>query len=424
MAGENILVVDDSVAVQEICRQTLEGHGYRVTVASNGAAAVSYPDLPNVDLLIIDTELRGVSGLETTKAVKTDPELHSKPVLLLVREEDAAERESQNLYGANGWLVKPFEPGILALKVQVLLEEAGILQKGREYLRGAADSLMQRLADTHIQEAVDQKTQIIVERALQAVVTQVDQRAKREVDAKVTQLTADKEQELVKMTVHEVARSMVEKLAERKVTEAMENILRLETEKAVVGVAESMLPGLVRDRLRENIEQLLPKEIQRRVQKEAENMVPEASQKVISIIDSAAQKIIPKAAKEIVTEMTDRALEMAIEKQLPRHVQILVSAEIDGQIRQKMGPIIREAVDRIHRRVTILTAIMLIILGAGVSVSVWQVYFHDTRFFPGRAAATAPAAEAVAPAAPAEAPASPVKSFLDRFKTKPAGPPQ
>lgn len=415
MAGENILVVDDSVAVQEICRTALESQGYRVTVASNGAAAVSYPDLPGVDLLIIDTHLRGVSGLETTKAVKTDAELHSKPVLLLVPEAEIAERESQNLYGANGWLKKPFEPGVLANKVQVLLEEAQILQKGREYLRNAADSLMQRLAETHIQEAVDQKTQIIVERALQAVVTQVDQRARREVDAKVTALSAEKEQELVKMTVHEVARSMVEKLAERKVTEAMENILRAETEKAVRNVAESMLPGLVRDRIRENIEQLLPKEVQRRVQKEAENLVPEASQQVIAIIDSTAQKIVPKAVKEIVNEVAERTLETTIEKQLPRHVQVMVSAELDGQIRQKMGPVIRESVDRINRRIILLTAIMLIILSAGIGFLVWQTLRTPDASSPRRAAA---GTEEGAGQGAAD-PAAPIKNFFERLKQVP-----
>ena len=40
MAGEKILVVDDSVAIQEIVKNTLEEHNYRVTLASNGVAAL------------------------------------------------------------------------------------------------------------------------------------------------------------------------------------------------------------------------------------------------------------------------------------------------------------------------------------------------------------------------------------------------
>src|SRR6187549_1983467 len=94
VAGENILVVDDSIAVQELCRNVLEGGGYRVSVASNGVAALSYPDLPDVDLLIIDTHLRDISGFETTRQIKTDKELFRKPILLLVPEEEKSDRDS------------------------------------------------------------------------------------------------------------------------------------------------------------------------------------------------------------------------------------------------------------------------------------------------------------------------------------------
>lgn len=383
MAGENILVVDDSVAVQEMCRNILEGGGYRVSVASNGVAALSYPDLPDVDLLIIDTQLRDVSGMETTKQIKSDQQLFRKPILLLVPEERSSDRESQDLMGANSFLKKPFEPNHLLSKVQVLLEEREILERGREYLKNAADDLMKRMAEAHIQQAVDQKTQIMIERALQMVVTQVDLRARREVDTKVTQLTSEKEQELVKITVHEVARSMVEKLAEKRVQEAMELILTTETEKAVKRVADSLLPGLARERIKDAVEQILPKEVTRRVQKEAEDLVPEASQKVILVIESAAQKLVPKIAREIVVEQTDRQLASAIDNQLPRHVQALVSQELDALVRVKIAPLIREAGASIRNRIAVFFTVLLIMLGVAASALIADYLFGP--FIPRRA---------------------------------------
>lgn len=366
MAGEHILVVDDSVAVQELCRTALESRGYRVTLASNGIAAMSYPELGEVDVLVIDTHLRDVTGLDTTKAFKKDEELFRKPILLLVPDGETETSESQETMGASAYLRKPFDPAHLAAKIQLLLEERDILERGREYLKSAADSLMKRLAEENIQQAVEQKTQIIIERALQMVVTHVDARARREVDAKVTQLTSEKEQELVKLTVHEVARSMVEKLAERKVSEAMDAILRDETEKAVRRMAESILPGLTRDRIREYIDQTLPKEVQRRVQKEAENLVPEASQKVVSVIEAAAQKLVPKIGRDIVTELAQRQLSDAIDQQLPRHVQHMVGQELEAQIRLKIAPLVKEAADKINARTKALTIGMLGILIAGM----------------------------------------------------------
>lgn len=367
MAGERILVVDDSATVQDYCRAVLEAEGYKVAVASNGVAALTYPDVPDIDLLIVDTHLREMSGLDTAKAVKSDQELYRKPVLLLVSEEEGTDRQSQTLMGANAYLKKPFEPESLLQKVRLLFEEREVMEKGRQYLEEAAGTMMKRLAETTIQQAIEQKTQIIVERSLQSIVTQVDQKARKEVDARVTQLTAEKEQELVKMTVHEVARSMIEKLAERKVSEAMDVVLREETEKGVRRVADGVLPGIIRERVRESIDQVLPKEVQRRVQKEAEDLVPEASQKVVTVIESAAQKLIPKMAREVTSEVVERQLMEAIDTQLPKHVQQMVAQELEAQVRLKIAPLVREAAESIKRKTRFLQFMTIGALLVGIS---------------------------------------------------------
>ena len=378
MAGEKILVVDESAAVQELCRATLSNKGWRVTTASNAVAALAYPKMPEVDLLIIASDLHEMNGAQATRAVRQDPELSEKPVLLLVPEDDVV-RESQNLNGANGYLLKPFESALLVSKVRALLEEKQVLAAAREHLRTAAEAWMKRLAETHVQEAVEQRTQIIIERALQNIVSQVDQKTRREVDNRVTALTAEKEQELVKLTVHEVARSMVEKLAERKVTEAMESILRDETEKAVRRVAESLLPAMTRERVRESVEQILPKEVQRRVQKEAENLVPEASEKVVMVIENAAQKLVPKIARELISEQVEKQTHEVILNSLPKHVQAMVGTELDAQMRTKVAPLVRESADAINRRLRRTMALMVLLLAVGLTGAfLWVAFGPDS----------------------------------------------
>lgn len=398
MAGENILVVDDNVAVQELIRAVLEPNGYRVTVASNGVAALTFPDLESVDLLIVDAKLRDITGLDTTRLLKSDNELHHKPVLLLIPEEDLRGDENPTLMGANGWIKKPFEPDLLLKKVHLMIEEKAILEKSRQYLREAAEATIKRLAEAHIQAAVEQRTQIIIERVLQLVVSQVDQRARREVDERVTQLTAEKQEELVKMTVHEVARSMVEKLAERKVAEAVDMVLRDETERAVRRTADSILPGLVRERVREALEQTLPREIQRRVQKEVENLVPEASQRVVGVIDAAAQKVVPKLAKELTGEIVEKEVSAAIDKHLPNYVEAIVGREIETQMRMKIAGYVRDAVETIRKRTRGLIYTTLIVFVVGVLVIVLLQLFapggvYDRRRQAARPASTAPTAQ-------------------------------
>lgn len=423
MAGENILVVDDSVAVQELCRNVLQSGGYRVSVASNGVAALAYPELTDVDLLIIDTDLRDMSGLDTTRQVKSDRELHEKPVLLLVPEDKSTDRESQDLLGANAFLKKPFEPNHLLSKVQVLLEEREILSRGREYLRQAADQLMRNMAETHIQQAVDQKTQIMVERALQMVVTQVDLRARREVDSKVTALTAEKEQELVKITVQEVARSMIEKLAEKRVKEALDLLLEAETDRALRRAVDSLLPNLVRERVKEGVEQILPKEVTRRVQKEAEDLVPDATQKVIGVIESAAGKLVPKIAKDIVVEQAEIQIANVLDKQLPRQLQAMVGPEVESQMRQRVSPIIREATTTTRRRLTVLLGTLIGILGFASALLVADYVFGP--LIPGRKARVdaAPPPAVIAPT-PAPTPDTPMERLKTFLRTPPNPVPQ
>lgn len=361
MAGERILVADDSVAVQEICRSILENEGYQVDVCSNGVAAMAYADLPDCDLIIIDKGLRDITGLDTAKLVKSDPDLYRIPILLLVNEDDISNKTSQDLLGSNAWIVKPFVPDILLHKVQVLLEEREVLDRARSYMRKTADQIMQNLAEQHLQDAIDKKVQIITERSLQAVVSAVDTKARNEVDSRVTSLTQEKEAELVKAVVQEVAKNMVEKLAQTKVTEAMDVILREETEKSVRKAAENLLPGLVRDRIKEGLETTLPKEVQKRVQKEAEDLVPDAANKVVGIIDEVAQRVVPKIAREILGEITASAVQGALDERVPAYVQRYTAPEVDNQVRNRLEPIINESASRISKRVTILTVGMLVI---------------------------------------------------------------
>ncbi len=382
MAGEKIVVVDDSAAVQEIVKTVLTEEGYKVTVASNGMAALTYPQLQDVDLLIIDSEMEGIDGFEATKVIKTDAETHTIPILLLIPEEQAETRAAQSLRGANNYLLKPFEPKALALKVHALLEEQRIYEKSRKFLEEAADKFMEKIAEDHIQAAVEKKTQIIVERAIQNVITMIDQRARKEADAKVTSLTAEKEQELVKATVHEVARSMVEKLAERKVGEAVDAVLNEQTERAVKRVAEHMLPSLVRDRIKESMEHTLPREVQMRVQKAAEQLVPEVSNKIVTMIDGIAQKVIPRVAKDRIPELIEKNIAAVTSKSVPRLVQDLTRREIDDQFQARINPTINEAVRRIRARVNVINLVILVVVFLGIVGNLYLSWISHGKLLP------------------------------------------
>lgn len=350
MAGELVLVVDDSSAVQDLVKRILEGEGYRVVSASNGVAALAYPDIAKVNLAIVDAEMDGFDGAETSKFLRAAEETHRLPILLLVPESQQERRASQSLHGANGYLLKPFEPGSLKRKVAALLDERKIEDQSRAYLQEAADRAMKALAEQHVQAAIEKRTQIIVERSVQNVVAMVDQHARREVEARVTALSAEKEQELVRLTVHEVAQSMVEKLAERKVTDAMTQILAEQTERAVKRTAQSVLPGLIRERIREAMDATLMREIQTHVQKAAEGMVPDISAKIVQMVEGVAQQSVPKVARERVPDILERQARVMTEEKIPQLVRELAGHELAEQVRVQLGPTLENMRLGIERR--------------------------------------------------------------------------
>jgi len=374
MAGECILVADRSVAIQEIARNALRDAGYRVIVSSNGLAALTIPEMEKIDLLLVDASMEGVSGYDATRAIKMDKDSFEKPVLLLIPEEEEEKRSSQSLYGADGYLLKPFRPEVLAIKVKSLLELNAVRLRARQFIAEAADKFMSQIADNHIQGAVEKKTQIIVERAIANVVSLIDQRARREVEARVTSLTTEKEQELVRITVHEVAKSMVEKLAERKVTEAMDGILLDQTEKTVKRTADGLLPEMIREKIRDQLEHILPREVQNRVQKASEEVAQQISQNIVSIVDNTAQKQVPKVARERLPEMAQKQLDVIAETTIPKLVNSIIGREVDKEFEKKLNPCIQESARRINRKVIIATAIMLVIFFLSVGFYIFSTF--------------------------------------------------
>lgn len=420
MKNKNILVVDDSAAVQEMCRKVLTDGGHHVAVASNGVAALTYPELDRIDLIIIDTHLRDVSGVDTTRQIKTDGELCEKAILLLVPEEKAAQNESVELMGANAWLMKPFDPATLLQKVNAVLEEQDVERQAREHLRRAAERTITRMAEDHIRQAVEEKTQIMVERAVQQVVSQVDRKARGEVDTKITNLTTEKEQELVKSTVQEVARSTIDKLAEKRVVEAMERILHSETEKTVKRTADEFFPSLIRERINESIEIMLPKEITRRVQKEAEDMVPDVSQRLVAIINAAAERVVPKLSREIVQHQAESIVSTSLDKNLPHLVKLQVAEEVDRLVSQRMEPHLREHAVKLRRRITWLLGLFVLLVSLCAATIAVEYYFGPLiPRPPGATRTVTPAADTDANPANADAADNSdgsSESWLDKLK--------
>lgn len=374
MAGESILVIDDSLAVLDMVQTVLHDQGYHVTTVSNGTAALTCPSLEDVSLVVIDEQLDGLSSREAMRILKQNGPTHPIPILLMVPEESLTQTESVSMGGACAYMVKPFEPQGLVRKVEQVLDQQRLDELSNQYLSDAADRMMSKLADQQIAGAVERKTQLIIERCIQNITTTIDQRARAQVDEHVTSLVADKEQELVKLTVREVAQSMVEKLAAAKVEEAMNAILAEHTDRAVRGAGDKILPNMIREKVKEMLNNMLPREVDARLQKAAEKMVPEISQQIVATVEDVAKRAVPRAGRELLPQVVEGQVATAVEQSVPRKVSELVSRELDKQLRDKLEPTIKASVARIRRNVMAINTAIGALIVVGMAVMFWLTF--------------------------------------------------
>lgn len=377
MAGEHIIVAEESRFVQEVCKAVLEEHGYKITCSSNGLAAVNCPEIVGVNLLIIDATMPGWDGFVTAKTVRQTPEITSTPILLLVDESDVTNRESISMRGADAYLLKPFTPAQLVRKVSDLLEEHSTALQARERLAEVAQERITKLAEEQVQRVVEKRTQIIVERMIQHVIEAIDDKARREVDAKVTQLSAEKEQALIKQTVTEVARSMIDKQAEQRVIEAIESQLNDRLEKAARRAADAVVPAVARERVKDQIQSLLQREVQVRVQQAADNLVPDVSHKLIATVDTLAQKVVPKVARDMLPELAERQVQLLSSKTIPQQIDLQVRTQVTHQMSNQLQPQLMKATRQLWLRVILMN---IVAFGAVAALIVWWFYKTNTPF--------------------------------------------
>ncbi|MBI2419752.1 MAG: response regulator [Ignavibacteriales bacterium] len=117
------LVVDDSVTMRRIVINSLKNLGFNEYVeASDGRDALGKLSAdPNINFVITDWNMPGLSGLELTKAIRGDATWGKLPILMVTTrgvKEDIIEALTARV---SDYIVKPFTPQILKEKIETLL---------------------------------------------------------------------------------------------------------------------------------------------------------------------------------------------------------------------------------------------------------------------------------------------------------------
>src|SRR5213080_1451709 len=85
-----VLVADDDRAVREALERALQLHGYEVTLASDGDAALTAVDSRTPDALVLDVMMPGLDGLDVTRRLRRQG--NRVPILLLTARDAVGDR--------------------------------------------------------------------------------------------------------------------------------------------------------------------------------------------------------------------------------------------------------------------------------------------------------------------------------------------
>jgi len=122
-----VMVVDDSATIRELIAMNLELEGFRVCTLPDADACLSYlveaaggsAELP--DIFLLDVVMPGLSGVELTKRLKSDPLTSDIPVMIVSASAQQRDFEVARAAKADGYLTKPFDPDELLDEVASLL---------------------------------------------------------------------------------------------------------------------------------------------------------------------------------------------------------------------------------------------------------------------------------------------------------------
>jgi CheY-like chemotaxis protein len=112
-----VLVVDDDEFQHKMVARILETENCRLVFVASGAEALKILGTVQPDLILMDVQMPGMDGIETTRRLKAVPRLAKVPVVMITGQSAGTVVVDSLKAGAADFVVKPFEREKLISKV-------------------------------------------------------------------------------------------------------------------------------------------------------------------------------------------------------------------------------------------------------------------------------------------------------------------
>ncbi len=119
LKGTTILVFEDNLLNQKLIAGRLENWGCKTVVTDNGLYGLKILHNHNVDVVLMDLRMPGMSGFDITKAIRNTnkKDIKNIPIIALSADFSKSDKEQFELLGINDFILKPFKPDNLLEKI-------------------------------------------------------------------------------------------------------------------------------------------------------------------------------------------------------------------------------------------------------------------------------------------------------------------
>lgn len=130
---KNILIIEDEESIRGFLKINLKRNGYEVIEADNGELGVKLALKEKPAIIILDVMLPGIDGFKVCKIIRNEDE--KVGIIMLTAKSQDLDKIMGLEYGADDYIIKPFNPMELLLRIKALLrrisdyeEKKGIIQ--------------------------------------------------------------------------------------------------------------------------------------------------------------------------------------------------------------------------------------------------------------------------------------------------------
>ena len=116
-----VLYIDDNETNRFLLLALLQRSGFEVLAAADGKEGIDMAAAQRPDLVLMDIEMPGMSGIEATRRLKAMPETKDIPVIALSAHDDRKRMSEARAAGCAAYVLKPLNLPVLLGKIQEVL---------------------------------------------------------------------------------------------------------------------------------------------------------------------------------------------------------------------------------------------------------------------------------------------------------------